>query len=161
VETRLLDGLSHWLAEYSEQLKQPASAKDNLIRIKEKALRNLRREVGELEQQKERLHELLEKQLYDEDTYLERSKKLAERLTETGQAIVDMESILAGEIQREKTHKEIIPKVKRLLEVYPKLTKAARKNELLKSVLEYAAYRKESDQKGDNFSLVLHPKLPQ
>ncbi|KYZ77051.1 serine recombinase [Anaerosporomusa subterranea] len=161
VETRLLEVLSDWLAEYSEQMRRPPSEKGNLISIKEKALRNMRKEVIDLEQQKERLHELLEKRIYDEETYLERSRKLSERLAEAGQAITEIESTLAGEIKREKARKEIIPKVKQLLTIYPKLTDPARKNELLKSVLEYADYRKEPDQKGEEFALVLHPKLPQ
>jgi len=37
----------------------------------------------------------------------------------------------------------------------------AEKNALLKDILEKAVYRKEKTQRGDDFTLVLYPKLPE
>ena len=160
MEARLLNGLSTWLSDYREQMRRPLVEKENLVTIKKKALRNLLNELTNLQMQKERLHELLEKRIYDEETYLERSRKLSERLSEVGQAITEIKDAIVEEIEREKAYKDVIPKVEKLLAIYPKLPDPARKNELLKAVLEYAVYRKELDQKDDEFTLVLHPKLP-
>ena len=78
-------------------------------------------------------------------------------------------SALTAEVQADKeraaSRLNVIPKVEKLLEVYPVLPSAQAKNEMLKEVLEKVEYTKNerSGRNGpfDNFELVLYPKLPQ
>lgn len=163
VEKQLIDGLEAWVEEYQNQWGkyQPQSKKENTVSINKKILHNLEKELETLGQQKERLHELLERRIYDEATYLERSQKLSERVAETEKAIADMELVIKNETKREKARKDIIPKLKKALSVYSKTKEPAAKNQILKSVLEYATYRKEKEQRDDDFTLVLYPRLPQ
>jgi len=55
-----------------------------------------------------------------------------------------------------------VPKVERLLDVYPRLKSAKEKNLLLKEVLAKAVYKKDRSDRGtsDAFELVIYPKLP-
>ncbi|WP_371371453.1 recombinase family protein [Sporomusa aerivorans] len=162
VESRIIDGLEYWLDEYRAEWgkTKPVEEKDNVVSLKRKILQNLNKELKELGQQKERLHDFLERRIYDETTYLERSQKLSERLADTEKAIAEAETAIKQETKREKARKDIIPKVEKVLAVYSKTKDPAVKNQLLKSVLEYATYRKEKHQKGDNFTIVLHPISP-
>jgi DNA invertase Pin-like site-specific DNA recombinase len=162
VESKVIDGLHSWLDDYRAQWgkSKPAETKDNVIHIKKKILQKLTKERTELGQQKERLHELLEKKVYDEQTYLERSQKLSERISETEKAIAETDAAIKNETKRDKARKDIIPKLEKVLALYAKTTNPAVKNQMLKSVLEYTTYRKEKHQHGDDFLLVLSPILP-
>lgn len=162
VEKAVLNGLKLWLRQYRAQwdsLPQWEKTSD-MIRIKEKALINLQRRLSELEKQKDRLHELLEKGIYDESTYLERAEKLTEQSSDAKTALSEMEDVLAAEIIRDSTRKNIVPRLENVLDIYEKTSDPVAKNKMLKSVLAHATYRKEQDQRGDAFSLVLYPKLP-
>ncbi|SDE83902.1 recombinase family protein [Sporomusa acidovorans] len=163
IEKQLLDGLEAWVEEYQNQWSkyQPQNKKENTISIYKKILHTLEKELATLGQQKDRLPELLERRIYDEATYLERSQKLSKRVAETEKAIADMKLVIKNETKREKARKDIIPKFKKSLSVFSKTKDPAAKNRILKSVLEYATYRKEKDQRDDDFTLVLYPRLPQ
>ncbi len=117
--------------------------------------------MKELELQKDNLHDLLEKGIYNVDTYLERLTKLSEKIADTQKNIDETEFALSNEIQHEKARKDIIPTVENVLKVYEKSNNPNEKNKMLRSVLENATYRKEKWQKGDHFTLVLNPRLPQ
>ena len=163
VEAQLINGLKNWFDQYQAEwaTTKPSEKKNNIISIKKKALRNLNKEINELAQQKERLYNFLERCIYDEATYLERSQKLAERIAETAKAIANTEAAIKNETKREKAQKDIIPKIEKVLSVYQQTKDPAVKNRLLKSVLKYATYRKEKHRNGDDFSLDLHPLLGQ
>ena len=162
VENKVIKGLCSWLNEYRAQWDKhkPAAKKDNIISIKKKVLQTLAKELKELDQQKERLHELLEKRIYDEATYLDRSQKLTDRISETEKAIAGTETALMNETRREKARKDIIPKLEKFLKVYSKITDPSIKNNMLKMILEYVTYRKEKHQRDDDFTLVLFLKIP-
>ncbi|MCX7781633.1 MAG: recombinase family protein, partial [Negativicutes bacterium] len=162
VENKVIAGLEQWLNEYRAQWdkNKPPEGKDNVVSIKKKVLQSLTKELKELTRQKERLHDFLERGIYDEATYLDRSQKLSERIAETEKAIADTESAIEHETKREKARKDIIPKLEKALAIYKKAKNPAIKNQILKSVLEYATYRKEKHQQGDDFLLELHPIIP-
>lgn len=164
VEEKLLAAMQVWLDQYKAQWakrKRPEAKTINEVEIKEQAYKALQRELVELETQKGRLHDLLERGIYTEETYLERSQNLAERIEQTKRAIAACEKDLENERQREKAQKDIIPQVSSVLKLYHKTKDPAKKNMLLKSVLQQAVYRKEKHQRNDEFTLKLYPKLPQ
>jgi DNA invertase Pin-like site-specific DNA recombinase len=162
VEEKLLVGLKTWLVQYKAEwnkYKKPEH-NDNTLELKQTALKSLMRELEELEKQKCRLHDLLERGIYDEETYLERSQNLAERIEATRQAISETEKDIEQEKKKQQAQHDVIPKVEHVLDLYYKTNDPAEKNNLLKSVLEKATYLKERWQRNDNFTLVLYPKLP-
>ena len=164
VEERLLEGLGEWLEQYKIQWEKHVLTgkcnSKNEVAIKKKFLQSLERDCLELEKQKNRLHDLLERSIYDEETYLERSQTLIERLKNTHVAIETAKEELQQELQKEKAQKDIIPAVESLLNSYHHIEDPAQKNILLKSILEKAVYRKEKHQRNDDFTLILYPKLP-
>ncbi|MDK2824548.1 MAG: site-specific recombinase [Clostridia bacterium] len=165
VEKKIIEGLKNWLKQYKAQWENFKESEENyshnnVIEIKQKALQNLERELKELEKQKNNLHDLLERGIYDIDTYLSRSQIIAERIENCRKTIENTKQAILHEQKKEKAQKQIIPALEHVLEIYPKTEDPAQKNSLLKSVLEKAVYKKERYQKDDNFSLVLYPKLP-
>ncbi|MBU2701536.1 DNA invertase Pin-like site-specific DNA recombinase [Sporomusaceae bacterium BoRhaA] len=162
VEREVIEGLTTWLDEYQTQWEnfRLPERQDNRINRKNKAYHNLQKELVGLEQQKNKLYDLLEKGIYDEKIYRDRSKKLSERISKAETAILETRQLLAKELQHEKARKDIVPKLEHVLDVYKETADAAIKNKLLKSVLEQATYRKEAHQKNDDFTLVLYPRLP-
>ena len=163
VEEKVIEGLKFWLKQYKINWKNQKSIEKNIKPLKflEKSLTKLNRELAELNEQKSRLHDFLEKGIYSTEVFLERSQIIAGRLESTRQAILGLQEQLEKERAINKTYVDIIPAVKNVIDLYYKTDDPAKRNNLIKSVLNYATYRKEKHQRDDDFSLVLHPKLPQ
>ncbi|WCN38664.1 recombinase family protein [Aneurinibacillus uraniidurans] len=164
VEARLLEGLRHWLKTYEAEWdkRKPKDNKeqsDNELVIKEQALLNLQQEMKHLIQQRDKLHDFLERGIYDEETYLTRSQNIADRKEKIKDYIEKVQQEIETKKRQEKAKQKIIPNVKHVLDLYEKTDDAAKKNSMLRSVLEYATYRKEKQQRNDDFILVIHPKL--
>lgn len=165
LEERLLQSLSGWLSEYRLQWDNDGSASDaEQIASVEKAIRRSQSEIATLRAQLNRTYDLLEQGVYDTETFLDRSKSLADRIS----AAEASASSLAGDLEeirrRAASKKNIIPKVEKLLEVYSALPSPQAKNDMLKEVLEKVVYVRDAPgtKKGpfDNFELTLYPKLP-
>ncbi|MFT9848539.1 recombinase family protein [Aneurinibacillus sp. REN35] len=165
VEARLLEGLKYWLKTYEAEWdkrkpKDSNSRNDNELAIKEQALLNLYQELKRLIQQKDKLHDFLERGIYDEETYLIRSQNVANRMGKIKGYIEEVEGEIETKKSQGKTKQDIIPTVKHVLDLYEKTDDAAKKNTMLKSVLECAVYIKEKHQRNDEFTLVMYSKLP-
>jgi chromosome segregation ATPase len=169
VEERLLKALKDWLKSYKAQWKdkRPQTQRNDQAKIKayEEVLKSLQKKLDELDTQKNELHDLLERRIYTTEVFLERSHILTQRIDETKTAITRTELELELERKRIAAKVETIPKVEHVLEVYHKTEDPAKKNALLRSVLEYATYRKEKGGRWnpdamDRFTLSLFPKLP-
>jgi site-specific DNA recombinase len=161
VENRVISVLNQWLEQYELEWiesDQPNN-ESSTIKLKETTLNNLSQELKNLESQKGRLHDLLERGIYDEDTYLERSQHVADRINEVHTMIQRTTIDLSKEKERLKAKKDIIPRVKHVLEIYNQLDDPAQKNSLLKSVLKKCTYKKEEHQRNDQFTLVVYPKI--
>jgi DNA invertase Pin-like site-specific DNA recombinase len=161
VEDRLISVLNHWLMQYELKWNESnlLNNETTIIQLKEATLINLNQELKNLESQKDRLHDLLERGIYNETTYLDRSQHIANCMKKTQTFIQKTTIDLFKEKERQKAKKDIIPRVKHVLEIYNQLENPAQKNSLLKSVLEKCIYRKEKHQRNDQFTLVIYPKI--
>ena len=121
-------------------------------------LKQLEKESVTLIKQKEKLHDLLEKGIYDIDTYLDRSKVLAEKIENNKNSIDKVKN----DIEYESTHSidisEVVPKLENLLELYTKTNDAAEKNQLLKTVIDSIIYHKEKKQRNGKFEIDINFK---
>lgn len=162
VEDRIIEGLRQWKEKYKTELtKRKTDQKiSNIIDIKKSALQRLEKELTETLSQKDNLHDLLERGIYDDETFLERSQMIAEKLSNLRESISITQNSLIEEKQNQEARNDIIPQVENVLDLYYKTEGPALKNSLLKSVLEYAQYHKEKHQCDDNFTLILYPRLP-
>lgn len=170
VEQRLLTGLRTWINQYHAEWELNKPEKDmpvdELIQAKKSIITGLEKKLSELSQQSGKLHDLLERGIYTEDVFLERSQNITERVVETKSALNVAISELETEANRKKATVEVIPKVENVLDLYVKTEEAALKNELLKSVLEVAVYNKtvrghwRKPEVMSHFEIKLFPKLP-
>jgi biopolymer transport protein ExbD len=159
VEKRLLQALEEWMKGYELDL-QIEEDNSSFIEAQERQKEALERELHELQKQKNNLHDLLERGIYDIDTFVERSTVVTQRIEETQKSI----DVLMQKIEEEKSKRDkekILPQIQHVLDLYWKTDDIAQKNMLLKSVLEKAEYLKEKKQRNDNFELWVYPKLPE
>jgi len=163
VEEKVLAALVLWLEEY--KIKMRLNEKDSTVQVesKSRAVKALKEDLANIEKQMNNLHNLLEQGVYDTETFLHRSKLLADRRVETAALLEEAQVDAHVEMLREKSKIEIIPKVENLLAVYDTLPTALQKNQMLKEVLEKVVYTKETGGRWrnspDDFTIVLYPRI--
>lgn len=164
-EQKVLDGLETWVKGYKLHWNEASVKGTNLQEeFTKKAAKKAANELEQLCGQMSHLHDLLERDVYTVDVFLERSHALTERIdaARAEKKILDNQVLEFGE--REIAQKEIIPKVEHLLEVYRDLDSPAAKNDTLKEVLEKVIYVKTMRERWateqNTFELTLYPKVP-
>lgn len=163
IESKVLENLSIWIQMEKIKLENGDPVlDDSKLKLMKEQLLALDQEMIELQKQNDNIHDLLEKGIYDIDTFLERSQKIAARITEIETIKQKLQRDIIEEKNRIEHATSIIPKAEHLLKIYNSLT-IAEKNAMLKEILFNITYeRKKSIRNGgtfDNFTLVLNPKL--
>lgn len=164
VENRILEALGMWLQEYKVRWQtgqeRPSGSS---LKAARGMLKKAAQELGELEKQKGNLHDLLERGIYDADTFASRNRDLSGRIDLARQRVGALEAEIAQEIERDESRRVIIPRVEHLLTVYNEIPSPAEKNALLKEVLEKVVYFKEDHGHGhripEDFKITLYPRL--
>lgn len=163
VEARILAALRDWLEGYKLDLEESKPQESASLEPLRRSLKAAEKEIKELEAQEGRLYDLLERGVYDSDTFLKRKQSLAERILEQ-KTVVERIGLEIRDVSRAQELREsIIPEVTNLLDVYDYLETPAQKNTMLKTVLEKVVYRKEKEDAWTNpsaFEIDLYPKLP-
>jgi DNA invertase Pin-like site-specific DNA recombinase len=166
VERRIINALSEWAADYKlkwniDKNDIKPSAKDAAAK---RALKKNDEELADLRLQLSNLHDLLERGIYDAETFMTRSKSINERIAAAESTKNDIEKSMDASRMQEIGRTEIIPKIEHLLAVYDNLASPAEKNDLLKDVLEKVVYIKELPDgqrtDPDGFQIEIYPKLP-
>lgn len=165
VEQRLLSELSKWLDGYelswNDQLARSAVSGSD---VKRKSLNKEKLNLEKLKCQLEKTHDLLEQGVYDTETFLARSRSLADRINAAHLSIEQLTKELAAAEVAETQRKEIIPKVRGLLDAYDTLSSVEEKNRLLREVIERIVFTKEAvdgvKPATDEFEIEIYPRLP-
>lgn len=161
VEARLLAALRQWLGDYRIQLESQGMACDEELQAAHrKALEKQENDLKELQAQKGNLHDLLERGIYDQSMFYSRVQILQERLDIHQQSICHIRRELAALEQQRTQNAKPLFVIENILDSYELTTDPKKKNMLLKALLHYAEYKKEKNQRNDEFTLVLYPKLP-
>ncbi|NFC94362.1 recombinase family protein [Clostridium botulinum] len=155
IEKAVLEGLDEYLKNYKVNVK--ANNKTSDIEPYEQQSNALNKELILLNEQKLKLFDFLEREIYTEEIFLERSKNLDERINTTTLAINKIKKILDNE--KKKNNKNDIVKFEKILEGYKKTNDIQKKNELMKSLVFKIEYKKEQHQRNDDFDIRLFPKL--
>lgn len=166
VEEHILQALAEWLKGYRliwEQSDFPKSTKQSDVQKKNRATQQ--KELDTLYKQLSKTHDLLERGIYDTDTFLDRSREISERINQAKENISKLDDQIKIEVAREENTENVIPKVEHLLEVYPSLPNAQAKNNMLKDVLEKVVYLKKKraykkTDSLDDFEITIFPKIP-
>lgn len=154
LEQEILNYLNSILQAYkypflSTSVSNDNSKVDNYKRI----LTSLEKESVTLLKQKESLHDLLERGIYDVDTYLDRSKALTDKIEENKNSIEKTKNMLKEESENNISFIDLIPVIENVLENYDTSDDASFKNKLLKSVIENITYYKEPKKRKAKFEI--------
>ena len=165
VEQAILDALADWAGDYRVKLKDAPERNETAIEAKRSAVKSLEKELVLLKQQSDRIFEYFERELYDEETFLARSKEVARRRSEAEASIQQAKGEVAMMERQNEEADKLLPNIERVLTAYHSMPTAQAKNELLKSVLVRVVYTKEhkasrSDTSPTDFKLSLYPRIP-
>lgn len=154
-EEDLIDELEKYLVNYEVEVKRDASENtDNTDKIQ---LKNLNKELTTLKNQKNKLFDLLERGIYDEDVFLERSKNIDIRIEKISATIDELKTKINN--KNNKSDKEQIKRFKNLLDAYKSSNDVKNKNRMLKELLYKVEYYKDKKARGGDFTLKIFPKI--
>lgn len=161
VEEEVIKQLREWVKVYKTNFKNIPSIENynSNLDTYNKLLKNLNSEYETLLNQKENLHNLLEQGIYDVDTYLDRSKSLADKIETNKLNIESVKKDIAKEQKVNVSIDDIIPAVEDVLDLYYQTDLMSERNELLRSVIDYIDYYKEPDSKKSKLDIIINPKL--
>ena len=112
-------------------------------------------ELKKLKQQKNKLYDLLERGVYDDNTFIERNNNLTERILKVEQQIEELK--IKTDAQKRNNTKLFAEKIRSVLSLYDK-SDIPTKNRLLKSVIENGTYYKAHGWKTHQFIVTLNYK---
>jgi len=159
VEQRVIDGLKQFAAELEIMTEAPVLNNGDDSQYKKKVIENKEEEVEKLEEQKSNLHDLLERGVYDVDTFLERQQNLTNRINGLKDEIKNISSEIQKEEIRQNSVNELLPQLQTVISEYD-LADIESKNRLLKAVLDKATYlRRKEWTKRDQFVIQLYPRI--
>ena len=154
VEEAALDALDAWTRQF-EISPVPLQAPDDSF---ETDLAALKKEKAALQGQTEKLYDLLERGIYSEALFIQRSKDLAERIAAADRAI---KALIDDHEKKEDaiSFEEFMRRVKTVRDVYEKTERVEDKNLLLKSVFKEIRYTKTTGGAGHekDFTLDIQP----
>ncbi|MFB5190333.1 recombinase family protein [Alicyclobacillus fastidiosus] len=160
VENRIMQALQVWLYDYTlsyHELSTAAARPTKATFSLASRLSQIDQDIARVETQQNNLQNLLEQGIYDGPTYLVRQQKLLDELTQLRQQKVAVQSEIAETRQIDEAMHDVIPRVTRVLDLYPKMKSPAEQNKLLRSILHKVVYNKEKWQRGDEFDLDIYP----
>lgn len=157
-EKSVLQAMSAWLNEYCLQGEFPTPPQEDTVKKARAEVDKKENALLQLEQQQNRLYDLLEQGVYTPDVFRERSNLLGERKTQLLQELEDALG-LEDKINLASTvWQQVIPTMEDVLSAYDFAATAAERNALLKQAVEKIVYQKES--KGTDPIFYIYPKLP-
>lgn len=158
VEQRIVDALRHLLRGFvaDPQMRRPPQADVKFADDLEQRIARLETDIAEATDQQARLHDLVERGVYDVDLFMQRNHVLTRRLDD----LRKHRTLAVGELERAKQHQErhvnAPPTLVRVMSVYAFATTAQAKNDLLKSIIERIVYRREPDwTETDHFAVEI------
>lgn len=151
VEETCLKSLKEYLLNYESTISASSNENDSNDYIKYISM--LKKELTTLNNQRNKLFDLLERGIYDENTFIERSKNINNRIESINESIKNLESKINKKVS--KNNLENIQKLKSSLDTYELINDVSKKNALLKNVVDRIDYIKT----GKEFKIKLYPKL--
>ncbi|MNI10818.1 hypothetical protein D3C73_639440 [compost metagenome] len=160
VEARIVEGLEIWLNEYKIKWgKRNQTTPQSGLKLKERALASLQNELKELENQRGKLFDFLERGIYTEEVFMERSQDISTRITATTGGINKVQRDLDLELTRKEARSKIIPIAESVIKLYYQTDNPMSRNTLLKAVLNKVVYKKGPSQYKEQFEVFLYPRL--
>ena len=159
VEEKIFQSLKILLNDYKLDLKKSNKIMEisNLINNTNSQITQLYSELDKSNLQKNKLYDFLEQGLYDNDTFLQRSQILAEKISNIKNKINELQNLKNDYTQLLERKEKIIPNIEKVIELYP-YADINQKNKLLKSCIEKVVYYKDKgSRKKDDFEITIFP----
>ena len=136
VEEEILNTLKVKLKEIKDELNNTEieDKENKQLEMLKNTLTALEKEKVELDKQKNKLHDLLERGIYDVDTFLERQQTLA---------IKGTKKLLEAEVSKDIDYKELAKNIECAIGDYENTDNIELKNKALKTVIKEILYYKE------------------
>lgn len=150
VEQAVIENIRNKLAELKATKQSNKKVTDYSA-----VINGIEKELANLLKQKNNLHDLLERGVYDVDTYIERSNIIALRTQELNAQRDELSSKQTADSQ--KNTENAIKKMENVLKLYWTSTPPQR-NKLLKEIITDGTYYKERGWKPTQFSISLNYK---
>lgn len=164
LEKKIIDVLEQQLNFYESDLaneKHDKTAHKQVADVAEAQLAAITVEINEYNKQKDNLHNLLERGVYDIETFLERSTIISEQLALLHEQKGKIEKQLLFASCEDNVSEIMYPLLKSVLISYKLSHSAEEQNNLLRSVVDHIIYKKTQDQKLDDFSIEAYMLSPQ
>lgn len=154
IEKALVEHLDKYFNDCKVNISKTKKNADNSVY--EHQLNTLNKELQTLNEQKLKLFDLLERGIYDEKVFVERSNNLNERIGNISDSISNLESRINK--NKSQNSKNDIVKFEKILDGYKKSKDVSQKNMSIKSLVYKVEYIRESRSSKD-FMLNIFPKF--
>lgn len=161
IEDKILIFLKEWLN--NKEIYFNYNKEDSSIELDYKILKSTENKLLNAIQKKENIYNLFEDQIYDKETFLERSEKIKEIIKNLQEDINNIKETIKNKEDILNQKNNYIPKLRNVLDNYNNTDNAIEKNRMLKSVIEKVEYLKTSQGNKwhpADFELWIYPKLP-
>lgn len=157
VEKEILDSLDEYLKDIEINItSKPKVNTSN--KIYENKLAALHKELQAYKDQEIELYNLLERKIYSEEKFLERSAYISLQSKEIREKIKSLETLIDKDKEAKATKTDAVV-FKKLLDGYKHSEDIAQKNTLMKLMVYKIEYEK--TEKGKEFEIRIYPKLKQ
>ncbi len=163
VESRVVDALRDWLKNYSVSWDCSDRQANAEADVRRAAVKRISAEIASLRLQQDSLHDLLERGVYDADTFLSRSRIIGDRLNRASADLGEAQRGLSETEARGQSRAQGVPTAAKLPDVYAALPSPAAKNAMLREVIDKIVYVKDVENRRvreDAFAVDLYPRLP-
>lgn len=160
-EAELLKSLQRWLGDYKLKCKKELLAGTQSAKQTDFSIDRLKKTILGLQEQRNRLYDLLEQGVYTNEVFLERSRLLAEKLSGAEQSLAEAQASARKQRAMEHARENVIPELEHILSDYMFLSSAEDKNAMLKNALVRVVYEKTKGGKWaeSNLKLYVFPKM--
>lgn len=159
IEAAILEELSKIYNDYNIETKPIKKHESDLIETLKSSISSIEKELIELYKQKDNLHDLLERNIYSTDIFIERSKIISEKITTTMSNLNSTNEQLENEIIKQNVQTDIAPKIKKVIDAYTDAATADEKNLLLKTIIDSVIYLKRRNQRENNFKISINTRF--
>lgn len=150
LEIAVVEEMKSWLHNYTIKIEEPEQS-NNI----EKALTVIQNQIVNLQEQQNKICDLLEKGVYTIELFTKRNAALTEEIT----TLKNKEETLRNEIKVEVDKTKFIPMTQQLLDSYDSLT-PAEKNKIWKLLLEKVTCYRKPGAGRDDFEVHIYPRIP-
>lgn len=167
VEEEIIFFLNEWIKDESLLISADETQKENIpksVNIIPAQIDSIKNDLTELESQRTKIYEFLEKGLYTEEVFMERYQAVTKQIDQKNKTLNKLQKKLSQLEAHEKRRKQWLPDTIRLIEAYDFNDTAQARNNILRQLIERVTYLKtEQNHRGTldkrNFTLHIMPKV--